>query len=624
MEDLYEIWDMDISVVIPALNAEKYLPILLRSIERQTFLPKEIIVVDSSSSSKTCDILSDWSGPIPIVLKKTDLAFPGKARNIGVKLAKYNWIGFIDCRTIPNKDWLENCAFLAKEKKADFVNSLFLCEARTHFQRILRAATYGCGQIKTMTGSLISKKAFKQSGGFQDVRAGEDIEWMDRIKKLGFKISTVTSPTINYQGLQKSILGVLKKSYIYAFANAYLEIRNNQKILYLLFVLSLSIAFVYNINWSIFRFAPWELTSSYFAPHVTKIYLIMICVTYLIFRGIIRPLNAKVKLSFLLPWRWLEVGFLGICIDIAKAPGLIWGAWLMINRKTRYTGALKFEVKNFIDSKAENIDIDVINGFGDEWQHFDRIDIPDYDQAFDDYFNIFPWHSIPTDAIGFDLGCGSGRWAKYFSKKVRTLHCIDASKEALEVARKNLMGVASYEFHHASVEDIPLQNNSADFGYSLGVLHHIPDTFAGLKACVSKLKPGAPFLLYLYYAFDNKPFWYKWLFMFTKPLRNLISKSPYTIRFVVCQALAITIYWPLSRFAAILEKCGGAVDSFPLAYYRNKSMYVLRTDALDRFGTRLEKRFTKVEIEKMMCSAGLKQVVFSNRPPYWVALGYKS
>ena len=271
-----------------------------------------------------------------------------------------------------------------------------------------------------------------------------------------------------------------------------------------------------------------------------------------------------------------------------------------------------------------NIDENVVSGFGDEWQHFNRIDIPDYDLAFDDYFHIVPWDCIPADAIGFDLGCGTGRWAKYVSSRIRVLHCIDASAEALEVARRNLGAIPSTEFHHASVEAIPLPDSSADFGYSLGVLHHVPDTTAGIKACVAKLKPGAPFLLYLYYAFDNKPRWYKLLWMLSELIRKRVSKSPHPVRFAISQVLAILVYWPLSRFAGILEKLGISVNSVPLAYYRDKSMYVLRTDALDRFGTRLEQRFTQVEIEKMMQSAGLERIVFSNRTPYWVALGYKA
>lgn len=48
----------------------------------------------------------------------------------------------------------------------------------------------------------------------------------------------------------------------------------------------------------------------------------------------------------------------------------------------------------------------------------------------------------------------------------------------------------------------------------------------------------------------------------------------------------------------------------------------MRVDALDRFGTQLEKRFTRKEIEMMMKNAGLENIQFSEEPPYWVAIGY--
>ena len=50
----------------------------------------------------------------------------------------------------------------------------------------------------------------------------------------------------------------------------------------------------------------------------------------------------------------------------------------------------------------------------------------------------------------------------------------------------------------------------------------------------------------------------------------------------------------------------------------------MKTDSLDRFGTRLESRFTKLEIKQMMINAGLTSIKFSNNQPYWVAVGHKS
>jgi len=62
---------------------------------------------------------------------------------------------------------------------------------------------------------------------------------------------------------------------------------------------------------------------------------------------------------------------------------------------------------------------------------------------------------------------------------------------------------------------------------------------------------------------------------------------------------------------------------FPLAWYRSRSYYTMRTDALDRFGTKLEKRFTAAQIRKMMEDSGLERIVFSDTAPYWCAVGYK-
>jgi SAM-dependent methyltransferase len=273
----------------------------------------------------------------------------------------------------------------------------------------------------------------------------------------------------------------------------------------------------------------------------------------------------------------------------------------------------------------KNEDIKVVEGFGDEWSRFDQSQLNEHDhqKIFNDYFSIFPWGKLPANSVGFDLGCGSGRWAKLVAQKVGVLHCIDASEAALDVARRNLKHAANCHFHLASVESIPLADGSADFGYSLGVLHHIPDTGAGIAACTSKLKPGAPFLIYLYYAFDNKPWWYRLIWRCSEVGRALISRLPLPARYLVSQIVALLVYLPLARLSLLLQAMGLNVNSVPLSYYREKSFYVMRTDALDRFGTRLEKRFSRVEILEMLQAAGLEDISFSESTPYWCAVGYK-
>jgi ubiquinone/menaquinone biosynthesis C-methylase UbiE len=122
----------------------------------------------------------------------------------------------------------------------------------------------------------------------------------------------------------------------------------------------------------------------------------------------------------------------------------------------------------------KNKDQKTVDGFGDEWERFDQsgLNHTEHHELFYKYFAIFPWSSLPDDSVGFDMGCGSGRWAKILAQRVGTLNCIDPSS-ALEVAKRNLKDVPNCIFHSAGVDEEPLQASSQDFGVSLGVLHHI-------------------------------------------------------------------------------------------------------------------------------------------------------
>lgn len=271
-----------------------------------------------------------------------------------------------------------------------------------------------------------------------------------------------------------------------------------------------------------------------------------------------------------------------------------------------------------------NIDPAVVASFGEEWSKFDQGNVTrqELEFIFNLYFNLFPWSGLPPNATGFDLGCGSGRWADFVAPRVGRLHCIDASEKALAVAKKNLAAHSNCEFHLSSVDQLPLPDASVDFGYSLGVLHHVPDTQAGIAVCARKLKPGAPFLLYLYYAFDDRPWWFRFIWRLSDRLRRALSSMPFAVRAPLCDVIALSVYFPLARFAGLMERLGANVASLPLSGYRNRSFYVMRTDALDRFGTKLEQRFTRKQIQQMMQACGLERISFSESPQ-WCAIGYR-
>lgn len=271
-----------------------------------------------------------------------------------------------------------------------------------------------------------------------------------------------------------------------------------------------------------------------------------------------------------------------------------------------------------------NLDRGVVAGFGAEWSRFDqsRRSEEDLRATFESYFRLFPWGRLPEGASGFDLGCGSGRWAKFVAGRVGSLLCVDASREALAVARRNLVNCANVSFQQGSAGCLPLAARSFDFGYSLGVLHHIPSPALGLADAVRLLKPGAPLLLYLYYALDDRPGWYRAIWKAANAGRVFVSALPTRPRHAVCEAIALAVYWPLSRAARLVERLGLDCNRIPLAAYRHKPLYVLRTDALDRFGTRIEHRFTREHLVRLMESCGLERVSVSPLAPFWCAVGF--
>jgi SAM-dependent methyltransferase len=274
------------------------------------------------------------------------------------------------------------------------------------------------------------------------------------------------------------------------------------------------------------------------------------------------------------------------------------------------------------EAAEDTVDRAVVTGFGQEWARFrqGRLSPQERRARFADFFSVFPWDTLdPAVSVGADLGCGSGRWAIEVARSVRWLHLVDASSQALTVARGNMAraGITNVEFHQAELGRLPFADASLDFAYVLGVLHHIPNSEQALAAIVAKLKPGASLLLYLYYNFENRPLWFRLLWRVSDLLRRALSRMPFALRAFASEVIAVVVYYPFARTAALLERIGRLSPAWPLAIYRHSSFYTMRTDALDRFGTRLERRFSRAEIRSMLDRAGLEKTVFSEQAPYW-------
>jgi len=160
---------------------------------------------------------------------------------------------------------------------------------------------------------------------------------------------------------------------------------------------------------------------------------------------------------------------------------------------------------------------------------------------------------------------------------------------------------------------------SLDLAMSLGVLHHIPDTGLAIKEVSRRIKPGGVFLCYLYYNLENKPGYYKLIFKGVNAVRKVVSVLPQRIKQIVASTIAALIYWPLARFSKVLSKFRINTSNIPLHHYADMPFVMLANDALDRFGTTLEQRFSKAQITEMLRDADfdIPTLKFSDIEPFW-------
>lgn len=412
---------MNISIVIPTLDNPDDVANVIESLNLQSLLPSEIVIVDSSSNNEINELINTIPSQVPLTYKRLGRAYsfdrlflfldklpivqyflptleqgrayPYEATNQGALIAKHQWLALLDATTIPNRFWVQDYCQIIEQGDVEVVlgNTQYL--ASTFFQKVLRASTYGANGIETSPGSFIKKEDYLN--GFQiteGVRSGGDVDWKNRVKK-NFKSSTPEEPYLVYPNLPKSLFPCAKKFFIYSIYTAVQDISHSIKDLYLIATLiftlvlipkwnsivgsgqldwesspyyiphitkiwfiSISLTLLFSIvynrlvlsksskplfrnvhkltilvlisfiiyNWNSF-FADWVEESVWYFPHITKIYVSIICLASFMYRGIYFPIKNNISLSFLFPMNWFLVGCVGFILDIVKAPGYLLG-----------------------------------------------------------------------------------------------------------------------------------------------------------------------------------------------------------------------------------------------------------------------------------------------------------
>lgn len=313
------------TVIIPTNHDHRSLTILFSAIAAQSILPREVIIVDSSKDRGFCpDTIFRFcvDRGILLIYIVREKCLPGDARNLGFENATSEWIAFLDVRTHPTSDWLKT--------QLDFVSSsnlagswgLSFFEAESLFSMLVRDGIYGRFPVRSLPGSVIHRDLVRKAGYFiPNIRAGEDGDWMERVRLFGETIDIAPFATTWYKGLLEiTVKDLIVKWFSYYGSTRTMLFQLPSKVF--LWWIFYSIIVVVAFNWNRVV-AAWDMGSPLYVSNVTKISAVGPIVGYLLFRGLYVPNRRGVPFSALLPFRFLPIGIVCLVLDLVKSYALL-------------------------------------------------------------------------------------------------------------------------------------------------------------------------------------------------------------------------------------------------------------------------------------------------------------
>jgi len=264
----------------------------------------------------------------------------------------------------------------------------------------------------------------------------------------------------------------------------------------------------------------------------------------------------------------------------------------------------------------------VIAGFDHEWARHPETGTPELRSVFELYADLVRPDAYGATRVVLDAGCGAGRWALEVARRGPRVIALDLGA-SVELAARNTAGTGRVGAVQADVHDCPIADGAIDWAYSLGVLHHVEHPAAALERIARTVRRPGFVLVYLYYALEGRGLAFRAVFRMVDLVRRGTSRLPRPLAAAFADAVALGVYWPMARSSALLWRAGArrVADALPLSFYRDRPLRVMRNDSLDRFGTRLERRYTREAFRGLLAAAGLPEVVVSDRAPYWHGIG---
>jgi glycosyltransferase involved in cell wall biosynthesis len=222
--------DLSISLVVPLRDEAATVQMLLDSIASQTRQPDEIVLVDGGSVDNTVEQLRAASlHDERIRVVEAGEASPGRGRNIGIENARYDWIALTDAGIRLEPTWLERLVEAVKRNpEVSIVYGNYEPITTSFFERCA-ALSYpapkqqwpgGWMRAPFIASTLLRREAWKTAGGFPDLRAAEDLIFLERLREHGFKEAWAPTATVWWQ-LQPTLGRTFRRSSLYSRHNVW-------------------------------------------------------------------------------------------------------------------------------------------------------------------------------------------------------------------------------------------------------------------------------------------------------------------------------------------------------------------------------------------------------------------
>ena len=316
---------LPVSLVVPLGCPPSQLRDLMLALSSGTAWPQEILVVDAGGFARAepeawrsllAEMPPAFAQDVRLLPQSRHL-FPGAARNAAITVARSEWLSFLDVNTIPPAAWLEDAVACADRQHRPVIPGATQYQAASWQQRLFIQATYGQKPLRTLPGSLIHRRVLTEVGGFlPGIRAGEDTDWLIRLRQFGYDTSAMPTPSLAYRAVPRTLPELIAKWYRnYSSCAPVVFHLETQKTIYVLAanLLLLLVAFRWNA-----LVAGWQESSIFYVADVSKKVFFLLVSAYAFVRGFYMPLRKGVGFMELFPMRWLVLASICLGLDAAK------------------------------------------------------------------------------------------------------------------------------------------------------------------------------------------------------------------------------------------------------------------------------------------------------------------